>query len=487
MKKFVCSSAVFIAALGLSAGSLLSAQVSLLAIGSFTETHAGPNADLSGLTYALENSAPANLLGGLGSGLSYAGGNAFLALPDRGPNAIPFNSLIDDTASYINRFHTINMELSSKPNALGLPFSVTPKMQATTLLWSRSPLVYGTGSGLNVGSGVPPVNNFMQHFFTGRSDNFDPSKNSGNPANARFDSESIRVSNDGSSVFISDEYGPYIYQFNRFTGERIASFKLPDEFYVLHQYPVGATEISGGGNTMGRTANKGMEGLALTPDGKTLVGIMQAALIQDANEVVNGKKPASKLLRLVTIDIASAQVTHEYAYVLTTGSGVSEILALNNHEFLVDERDGAGREGGNNLTSNAAVVKQVFKIDLNGANDISGLDGATAVTYAVNKTLFLDIVHVLTANGLSATFDIPSKIEGLTFGKDVHTKGKTIHTLWVANDNDFVLSTNDTPPVPNPNEFFVFGFTDADLNGSKFIAQFPDQDGNDQGQDNNDQ
>ncbi len=141
--------------------------------------------------------------------------------------------------------------------------------------------------------------------------------------------------------------------------------QVPDEFYVVNQSPVGATEISG--NTMGRTANKGMEGLALTPDGKTLVGIMQAALIQDANEVVNKKKPAANLLRIVTIDIASATVTHQYAYVLTTGSGVSEILALNNHEFLVDERDGKGREGGNNLTSNAAVVKQVFKIDLNGA------------------------------------------------------------------------------------------------------------------------
>jgi hypothetical protein len=141
-------------------------------------------------------------------------------------------------------------------------------------------------------------------------------------------------------------------------------------------------------------------------------------------------------------------------------------------------------EGGNNLTSNAAQVKQVFKIDLNGAVDIAGLDGITAVQYAVAKTLFLDIVKVLTANNLSATFDIPSKIEGLTFGKDVHKKGQTIHTLWVANDNDFVLATNDTPPVANPNEFFVFGFTDADLNGSKFVAQFPDQ-SNDQGQDNN--
>ena len=63
-----------------------------------------------------------------------------------------------------------------------------------------------------------------------------------------------------------------------------------------------------------------MEGLAITPDGKTLVGIMQASLEQD-------KKNS---LRIVTIDIASG-ATHEYAYLLTTGSGVSEIVAVNDH------------------------------------------------------------------------------------------------------------------------------------------------------------
>ena len=38
----------------------------------------------------------------------------------------------------------------------------------------------------------------------------------------------------------------------------------------------------------------------------------------------------------------ASKATHEYGYLLTAGSGVSEILALNNHEMLVDERDGKG-------------------------------------------------------------------------------------------------------------------------------------------------
>jgi Esterase-like activity of phytase len=467
IKLFPCRFIFLLLALGSSLlVSRAGADVTLLAVASLTGSRAGSNVDLSGLTYPLENGVPANLLGGLGSGLTYASANSFLALPDRGPNAIPFDSAIDDTTSYINRFHTIEMELNSSYNPGGLPFTLVPRMINTTLLWSGSDLVYGTGANLGVPPGVPPINDLLHHFFTGRSDNFDASQNSGNPNNARFDTESIRISNDKRSVFISDEYGPYIYQFDRFTGERIRSFTLPDEFYVTILKPVGADEISL--NSSGRTANKGMEGLAITPDGNKLVGIVQAALLQDANEGGD----AARLLRIVVIDIASGNVTHEYAYKLTTGSGVSEILALNNHEFLVDERDGRGREGGNNLTSNDARVKQIFKIDLDAATDITGMDGTTAVTYAVAKTLFLDIVQVLVSNGFSATFDIPSKIEGLTFGRDVTRRGQTFHTLWVANDNDFVSETRDNPPVANPNQFFVFGFTNADLGGSVFVPQF---------------
>lgn len=443
----------FAAALAL-APCLSQAEPTLIAVGSLTESRAGANADLSGLTYLLENQAPANLLGGLGSAITYDSGKKFLLLPDRGPNAVTYDPLIDNTVSYVNRFHTVQMDIDANPSG-PLPFTLTARLKDTTLLWSSSPLVYGTGVGLGVGSGVPPINNAHHYFFTGRSDNFDPAGNSGNPNNGRFDTEAIRVSADGQSVFISDEYGPYVYQFDRSSGARLHSYTLPEKFYVPNQHPVGNAEITG--NTVGRTANKGMEGLAITPDGNTLVGIMQNALIQDAGAAPN-------LLRIVAIDVASG-ATKEYAYLLTTGSGVSEILAINDHEFLVDERDGKGRGGASDGSSNNAVVKQLFKIDLAGAVDVSNEDGATAATHAVSKTLFLDLVAAFTANGIAAN-RIPAKIEGIAFGPDVRVDHHTrLHTLWVSNDNDFLLSTADVPPVPNPNQFFVFGFTDEDLPG----------------------
>ncbi len=433
------------------------AQVQLLAKGTLTGSSAGAYADLSGLKGKLENGAPANLLGGLGSGLAHVAGDRFLAVPDRGPNAVPFNSAVDDTVSYINRFHQIAMNLRQNTSGKGLPFTISPVLEKTTLLSSQGSLVYGNGAGLGIGSGVPAANYVGQNFFTGRSDGFEEGRNSGNDEDARLDPESIRLSDDGMSVFISDEYGPYVYQFNRFKGTRIRSFALPANLYVSHLSPSGATEISG--NTSGRTANKGMEGLAITPDGKTLVGIMQAALIQDANQ----GGAAANLLRIVTIEIASG-VTHEYAYSLTTGSGVSDIVALNNQEFLVDERDGKGLGDGSK-----AKVKQIFKISLKGAKEITNLDGLTAAKYAVKKTLFVDLVEVLKADGFGAK-EIPAKIEGLAFGPDVTVAGKRLHTLWVANDNDF-LQDYDGVAGSNPNQFFVVGFADVDLQGSVYVPQ----------------
>ncbi len=72
----------------------------------------GTSTDLSGLSAPLENGVAGNLLGGFGSGIAYAGNNTFLAVPDRGPNAVSFNPLVDDTVSYIDRFQTFKMTLT---------------------------------------------------------------------------------------------------------------------------------------------------------------------------------------------------------------------------------------------------------------------------------------------------------------------------------------------------------------------------------------
>lgn len=427
------------------------AQVNLIGKGTLTGSRAGSYKDLSGLNYNLENGVPANLLGGLGSGFTYVSGRTFLAVPDRGPNAVSYNAAVDDTVSYIARFHTLEISLHPTPNG-ALPFSVEPELRATTLLSDFFPLVYGDGKDVNLPSGRPPINGLFRHYFTGRSDNFEADQNSGFPRDARLDPEAIRVSNDGFTVFISDEYGPYVNQFLRYTGERVRTFRLPENLYVAKPGSVGNTETAN--NTSGRVANKGMEGLAITPDGKTLVGMMQAALIQDA---ALGKKE-KKLLRIVTIDINSG-ATHEYGYALTNGSGVSEITAINSHEFLVDERDGEGLGSGDD-----AVVKQLFKIDLAGATEITNMNATDALKVAVSKTLFLDVVKALNAAGIPSN-QIPSKLEGLTFGPDVQLKGNTLHTLWIANDNDFLQDES------GPNQFFVFGVSDADLGGSKYVPQ----------------
>jgi hypothetical protein len=433
--------------------SIAHAEPTLIAIGQID----GGYEDFAVETRApLENGVPGNKLGGIGSGLAYAGSNTFLALPDRGPNATPYDSAVDDTTSYIPRFHTLHLSLAHNPAGAALPFTLTPFVTDTTLLSSTTPLVYGTGQGLGVGNGAPSLNTRRTNYFSGRSDNFDPSRLSSNPNNGRLDPESIRVSNDGNTVFVSDEYGPFVYQFERASGKRIRAYRLPDKFGVTLQSPNGDVEISG--NTQGRIANKGMEGLAISPDGRTLYGAMQSPLEQDGGT-------DAAYTRIVRID-ARTGIVKEIAYPLTNiGTSakpkhgtVSDIVAINDHELLVDERDGKGLGDGSN-----AVVKLAYEIDVSNAADVGAIAGsANLAGKAVAKTLFLDVVAALTGAGLT-TDNIPAKLEGFAFGPDVDVDGAPKHTLFIANDNDY---SSVVGGKSNPNQFFVFAFDDADLAGS---------------------
>jgi hypothetical protein len=428
------------------------AAPSLIAIGSLS----GSVSDLSGLNYNLENGASAALLGGMGSGLAWAGGNTFLALPDRGPNAIAYNASVDDTTSYIARFQTVQLDLTHSVSG-SLPYTLTPTLQATTLLYSTTPLNYGSTAGLP--SGIPALNTAGKYYFTGRSDAFGTG-NSGNANNARLDPEGIRASNDGKSVYISDEYGPYVYQFNRATGARTNTFTLPSMFDIATQSSQKAVEFT---NTSGRVTNKGMEGLAISPDGNTLIGFMQSPLLQDGGD-------GQRYNRIITINTTTG-ATQQFAYdnfIAGKAYNSSEILALNSTQFLVLERDGKGLGDGSN-----AAMKQMRLVDIGGATDVSNISGAANLAGAARTTsMFLDLVGAMTGAGFTAA-QIPSKLEGAAFGQDIVENGVTYHTMYIANDNDFVNTTVGN--VTNDNKFFVFKFTDADLQAVKAGATFQAQ------------
>jgi len=382
-----------------------SAEISLIGIGSIP----GTARDQSGLTALLEDGVtPGNLVGGLGSAVAYSGRrNLYYATPDRGP--------ADGATTYKDRLYTLEIDVKK---VAGDTYRIDPKIVRTRLLRTRD--------GLLTGSAVA----------------FDATNSS---AGLRFDPEGVRVSACGDSVFVSDEYGPFIYEIDIDSGKRLRSLALPNKFLIDFPSANPTEELTK--NAFGRQSNRGMEGLAISPDGSKLYGIMQSALIQDgALDAANGRIGLNN--RIVEIDIESGAV-REFVYQLDDRSnGVSEIVAVNDREFLVLERD--GRAGSN------ARFKKVIKIDITHATDVRGVaklptaglpDGVTPVA----KSPFLDMLDP--KFGLAGpTF--PEKLESLAFGPAL-ADGRLL--LFVVNDNDFLQT--------QPTNFYAFAIDRGDLPG----------------------
>jgi hypothetical protein len=192
------------------------------------------------------------------------------------------------------------------------------------------------------------------------------------------------------------------------------------------------------GNTSGRQANRGMEGLVITPDGTTLFGMMQNALLQDEALIPGTVTRRSRNTRILQMDVVTG-VTREYAYVLDTagsGQGISEILAINDHQFLVVERDSLSWLA---AAPSAPVRKTIYKIDIDGATDVSDRTlpfGALPADIApVKKDVFINLLDSSFGLNLNDANAIAEKIEGLAWGPDL-PDGRRL--LYVVSDNDLV-------------------------------------------------
>lgn len=230
-----------------------------------------------------------------------------------------------------------------------------------------------------------------------------------------IDTEGLAVSPDGT-FWVSDEYGPYLLHFNAdgILIEEYSPFngKLPAH-YALRQ------------------PNRGMEGLCIGNDGKTLYGIMQSPLDGGCPEIFRTNIP------LLVIDTENGTCL-EYAYTPDSREcGVSALVCLDDTTLLVLERDGK-------FPGDGEVCKRIYRITL----------PATDSLCLLSKTLAADLLQVCPG------YD-HDKPEGMALIND--------STLGVVNDDDFGIEA--TVPAgcryrqklknngrTDRNEIFFFGF-----------------------------
>ncbi|MFC5467959.1 esterase-like activity of phytase family protein [Cohnella suwonensis] len=253
-----------------------------------------------------------------------------------------------------------------------------------------------------------------------------------------LDLEGISYSPSDDTFWISDEYRPSLLQIKR-DGTIIGRYVPAGDKEKLKdaQAPIFETIPA---IYAKRIANRGFEGVTVSPDGKFLYASIQSPMA--VPDKATGE--ASRNLRILKMDLSTKQFVGEYVYVAEDAKSfvnvsqkdvvISDLHALSADVILVDERD--KNEG------SAAQIKRVYKIDLSKATNILGkeiskeLEGTSIDQLkslnvnAAPKELVLDLTK------LNYPFE---KFEGLT----VLNK----NTILVANDNDFGVGEYDANGV----------------------------------------
>ncbi|RWO78819.1 esterase-like activity of phytase family protein [Mesorhizobium sp.] len=373
-------------------------------------------------------------------------------LPDRGYNVV-------GTTDYRPRLNTVAIEFTPvAPGAAPVAGQRQTGVKATladTMLLTDDNGADATGldplNGVRAASGDMPIL---------------PQADNGKLA---LDNEAIVRLPDGS-MFISDEYGPNIYRFSA-DGHLLSATQPPAALVPMrHGTPNFASDNPGPGAAepdpkdpdTGRQNNQGLEGMAMTPDGKFLIAVLQSAARQDGGDS-GSTRQNTRALVYDTSDLAHLKLAHEYVVPLpvfrdakgkTKVAAQSEIVALSDKTFLMLARDSGNGQG---LKGDASLYRQVNVVDLSTATDIAGgaFDAADkpvapkgivdpSVTPA-KLTPFIDIndsaelgrfgLH----NGAPNDQDnLSEKWEAMSVVSVLDAKLPDDYFLFLANDNDFL-------------------------------------------------
>ena len=401
---------------------------------------------------------------------SYSGN--LWTLPDRGPNDVgPFVG----TTNYRNRIHTFGFTLNPNTSTTPLPASIASQNQLQLTPTGGFFLTDATGTnftGRDAGSNVV-VRGGISYPLVAAGDA------TGAAGRISMDSEAVARSRDGT-FYVSDEYGAMIYHFDA-TGRQIGAIQT---VAAILPRTAGVVNFDGGSApTTGRRNNQGLEALAITPDGKRLVTILQSATVQDTS---GSSQQTRNNTRILVYDISAAStptspVGHFVMQLPTlnvSGLGASanrtaaqsEMLALNSTQFLVLSRDGVGRGSGASPV-NSPIYKSVILVDTFGATNLAGTTYETGVTPIATGGA---LVSGITPVGQVELVNMLNPVQLARFGMNLNTAPSNILSMsekWEA------LGLAPVLDDAAPQDFFLFVGNDNDfmtdngsVNGQAFDA-----------------
>lgn len=253
---------------------------------------------------------------------------------------------------------------------------------------------------------------------------------------ADLDIESFRQVSDGTYWF-GDEFGPFLVHVAADGQVLDAPISLPN-FLGLGDNPLVQSpdhpQLEGTANLGG---SQGFEGLALNSSGTKLYAMLEGALRPDDQR--------DRLL-INEFDLATQTYTGKtFFYQLDPqGRAIGDLTAINDHEFLVIERDHRAGDPNNPAYTQPAEFKRIYKIDINQL-DSEGF---------VEKDLLVDLLNIPDPNNLGGN-GTTDGIFTFPFGTIEIVLPVDEKTLLVINDNNYPFNQARTPNQLDNNEFIL--------------------------------
>lgn len=378
---------------------------------------------------------------------SYSG--TLLTQPDRGYNRA-------STTNYVSRYNRLAVRFTPGPadapgrGRLRLRLADTTPYSgpAGRPLTSLDPTIAGAGFR----PGFPPLPQAYNHRIS-------------------LDAEGLVANRDGT-LWVSDEYGPYIYRFSA-AGRLLEAIRPPEAFiprrggvvsFSADSPGIGQPAPSPRQPVTGRQNNQGFEGLSLAPDGRMLFALMQSALRQDGGD--GGRSATRRYTRLLAYNVTGTRPVLRGEYVLALPlyrshgplrvAAQSEMLALGETRFLVLAHDG---DRGHTLPRPKSVYRWILLYDLGRATNIAGTAYDTSAhPVAPHGKLAAGVVPATGArfidlnnsaqlaefglhNGRPDDGDnLAEKWEALALAPALDPAAPRDWFLFVGNDNDFITT-----------------------------------------------